>query len=176
MLAGVIDAKRARLCRLFEEYYDRLAGYAYAHIHSKADADDIAGEVFARALEALDRFEETGIPMHAWLFTIARNLIIDFERKKANAYSVPIEDVDVESGSNPVTDTETKLELERVTEAFKHLTQEQQEVLRLRFFGELPSREVASLMEKSDGAVREMQREALGKLRLVLESTPCRRL
>ena len=55
----------------------------------------------------------------------------------------------------------------------KELTEEQREVVKLRFFGGLTSREVGSLLGKNDGAIREMQRAALEKLRQLLsESKP----
>jgi RNA polymerase sigma-70 factor (ECF subfamily) len=55
-----------------------------------------------------------------------------------------------------------------VNKAMLGLTEEQREVIRLRFFGGLTSREVSGLLNKTDGAVREMQRAALEKLRNIL--------
>jgi RNA polymerase sigma-70 factor (ECF subfamily) len=155
----------ATLSNLYEEYFDKIARYAYVHIGVKADAEDIAGEVFLRALKSLDSYKEQGVPIQAWLFRIAHNLVVDHLRKIQKHKTVPIDDVEVEGGMDPVMATEKNIELERLTKAMEQLTQEQKEVLGLRFFGGLTSREAGQVLKKSDGAVREMQRAAIEKLR-----------
>ncbi len=158
----------AKLAGLYEEYYDKIARYAYAHIGDRSEAEDIAGEVFLKALESLKSYRERGIPMQAWLFRIAHNLVVDHLRKAAKRKTVSIDTVEIVSDIDPVTAVEKNMELERLTKAMEQLTQEQREVLRLRFFGELTSKEAGSILKKSDGAVREMQRTAIGKLRKLL--------
>ena len=121
-----------------------------------------------KALKSLKSYKERGVPMQAWLFKIAHNLIIDYYRQMKKHKTVPIDNIQIESGINPVTATEKSIELERVKKAMEQLTQGQREVLRLRFFSELTSREAGQVLKKSDGAVREMQRSALEKLRNLL--------
>jgi RNA polymerase sigma-70 factor (ECF subfamily) len=163
-----IEARRsheAMIAGLYDEYYDKIARYAYAHTGNRSEAEDIAGEVFLKALDSLGSYKERGIPMQGWLFRIAHNLVVDYLRRSAKRKTIPIESVQIEADTDPVTSAERNIELERVEEAMKHITREQREVLRLRFFGGLTSKEVGSLMHKSDGAVREMQRAALENLR-----------
>src|SRR4030042_1271343 len=109
----------ARLAGLYEEYYDRIAHYVYVRIGNRAEAEDIAGEVFLKALQSLKSYREQGIPI-------------------------------------------------------KQLTVEQREVINLRFFGGLTSKEVGDILNKSDGAVREMQRAAMEKLRGISSYTEVR--
>ena len=106
--------------------------------------------------------------MQAWLFRIAHNLVVDYLRKAAKRKTVPLDTVPIETDANPVTIAEKKLELERVTRMMEKLTPEQREVLRLRFFGGLTSQEAGGVLRKSSGAVREMQRAAIEKLRNLL--------
>lgn len=157
-----------RLASLYEEYYDKVAAYAYVHIGDRSEAQDIAGEAFLRALKSLGSYRERGTPMQAWLFRIAHNLIVDHLRKAAKRKLVPIESVEVASEVDPAREVERHLEMERVTEAMAQLTEEQREVVRLRFFGGLNSREAGMVMGKSPGAVREMQRAAIERLRALL--------
>ena len=168
---GRIEATKgndARLASLYEEYYDKIARYAYIRIGDRSEAEDIAGEVFLKALESLKTYQERGIPMQAWLFKIAHNLVVDHLRKVTKNKMVPIETIEIRDEADPEAAAEMKMELERVTVAMQSLTEEQREVMRLRFFGGLTSREVGGLLSKSDGAVREMQRAALEKLRQLL--------
>jgi len=170
---GQIQARKqneATLTSLYEEYYDRIARYAYVRIGSKADAEDLAGEVFLKALKSLKLYKEHGVPMQAWLFKIAHNLVVDYLRKMAKRKTVPIDNVQIKSDVDPAVVAEKSIELERVAKAMEQLTQEQREVLALRFFGGLSSKETGSILHKSDGAVREMQRAAIEKLRRLLVS------
>ena len=165
--------KEARLASLYDEYYDRIARYAFACIRDKKEAEDIAGEVFLKALESLGTYQERGVPMQAWLFKIARNLVVDRIRKLDRQKAVPIDTVEIMDDTDLETNTEMSIELERVAVAMESLTDEQREVIRLRFFGELTPQEVGSLLHKNDNAVRQMQWAALEKLRQLLsENTP----
>ena len=174
MTTEVKQDKQARLAGLYEEYYDRIARYACTRIGNQSDAEDIAGEVFLKALQSLDSFKEQGPPMQVWLFKIAHNLVVDYLRRNSKMKTVPIEDINVADNSDPAAAAELNFEIARVKEALKRLSADQQEVIRLRFLAGLTSREVSYLMRKTDGAVREMQRAALERLRQILNE-PVRR-
>jgi len=160
--------KEAQLASLYSEYFDKIAHYAYARIGDKTEAEDIASEVFLKALESLKKYEERGLPMEAWLFKIAHNLVVDHLRRVSKKKTVPIEAVEIPDKADPQAAAEMNFELQRVAGAMKQLTDEQAEVIRLRFLGGLTSREVGSMLGKSDGAVREMQRAAMEKIRKLL--------
>ena len=160
--------KEDKLASLYEEYYDKIAHYIYVRIGDKTEAEDLAGDVFIKALDSLRSYSERGIPMQAWLFRIAHNLVVDRLRKKGKIKVVPLDTVVIEGGTDPVTEAERKIEVERVSEAMQKLTPEQREVVRLRFFSGLSSREVGDILKKREGAVREMQRAAVEKLRGLL--------
>jgi RNA polymerase sigma-70 factor (ECF subfamily) len=164
------EYKESALASLYEEYYDKIARYAYVRIGHRADAEDIAGEVFLKAFRSLKSYKERGVPMQAWLFKIAHNLVVDYFRKRQNLKTVPINDVEIEDGTNPAMVAERNMELEQVKKGMEQLTREQREVLMLRFFGGLSSREAGQVLNKSDGAVREMQRSAIEKLRNLLST------
>jgi len=165
---STIDEYENRLAGLYEEYYDKLAHYVYVRIGNREEAEDIAGEVFLKALKSLKSYKEQGIPMQGWLFRIAHNLTVDYIRKADKRRTVPIDSVILTGEDNPVDAAEKNIEFERVTEAMKELTIEQREVINLRFFGGLTSKEVGGVTGKSDGAVREMQRAAIEKLRGIM--------
>ncbi|MFC2022672.1 sigma-70 family RNA polymerase sigma factor [Chloroflexota bacterium] len=166
-----IDRLRDRedqLAGLYDEYFERIAYYIYVRLGDRNEAEDLAGEVFLKALQSLKSYQERGIPMQAWLFRIAHNVSVDSLRRRGKISNVPIDDVTVEAREDPAATAEKNIEMERVNEAMEKLTPEQREVVRLRFFGGLSSKEVGAILKKSDGAVREMQRAAVDKLRRLL--------
>jgi RNA polymerase sigma-70 factor (ECF subfamily) len=105
--------------------------------------------------------------MQAWLFRIAHNLVVDYLRQK-KVKMVSVDALNLVDDNDPAGIAEIKIDFERVTKTMEKLTEEQREVIRLRFFGGLTSREAGKVLNKSDGAVREMQRAAMEKLRFLL--------
>jgi len=158
----------ARLAGLYEEYYGKIAHYVYVRIGNRSEAEDIAGEVFLKALQSLKSYREQGIPMQGWLFRIAHNLTVDYLRQMNKRRTIPIDSVVLPDDSDLANTAEKKIEYERVTQAMRQLTTDQREVINLRFFGGLTSKEVGDILNKSDGAVREMQRAAMEKLRGIM--------
>ena len=107
--------------------------------------------------------------MKAWVFRIAHNLVVDYLRKVSKKQMVPLDEVSIEGSTDPVETAEHNLQVERLTEALKHLSPAQREVIGLRFFTGLSSIESGKILGKSPGAVREMQRAAVKSLRTILD-------
>jgi len=160
--------KEAKLAALYDDYYDKIARYIFARLGDRTEAADLAGEVFLKALESLDSYKEGSVPMQAWLFKIAHNLAIDYLRKMAKRKTVPLDTVSVTADVDPQAMAETNVELARVAKALALLTPVQRQVIKLRFFGELTSEEAGRVLNKSSGAVREMQSAAIRRLRKLL--------
>jgi len=160
--------KEAILASLYDEYFDKIASYSFARLGDRTAAENIAGDVFLKALEKLDSYQERGIPMQAWLFKIAHNLVIDFRRKEFKKEIVPIDSVQMPDNTDIQEMAETNFERERVSKALDQLTEEQRQVIELRFFGGLTSEEAGKVLNKKSGAVRQMQSSALKTLRNIL--------
>jgi RNA polymerase sigma-70 factor (ECF subfamily) len=158
----------AQLAELYEEYYARISRYAFVHIGEKNDAEDIAGETFLRALKTLDSYQERGVPINAWLFKIAHNLVVDYLRKKTKVKMQSMDITPVADNEDPSMLVEKNIQIEKIKGAMQNLTADQRTVIGLRFLGGMTSKEVATIMNKNDGAVREMQRAAIERLRNIL--------
>lgn len=164
--------KRAAVEQLFETHYERVTRYIAIRVGNTGDAADLASEVFVRALRSVEMYQETGAPMEAWLFKIARNIAIDHLRQKARRPATPLDEtLPLESRDDPVEDVERLQEIEELNQAMSHLTEAQQQILALRFGNEMTSEEVARLLGKKPGAIREMQSAAIKKLRDLLKSS-----
>jgi RNA polymerase sigma-70 factor, ECF subfamily len=168
MTTEAMKAQQDKLAGLFEDHYERIARYIYVRIGNGAEAEDLASEVFVNALESIDKYQDRGIPMQAWLYRIAHNLVVDYLRKTKKYKFVPVEEVEIQDDSDPASTAENHIEIERVKAAMEELTELQREVVQLRFFSEATSQEVGLILNKKDGAVREMQSAALAKLRQLL--------
>ncbi len=166
-----VDERRRKeelLARLYDEYYDKIARYISIRIGNQAEAEDMAGEVFLKALESLDSYQERGAPMQAWLFKIAHNLLVDYVRKVSKRKTIPIDTLEISDRVNLEETVERQLQSEKLSQALKQLTPSQREVIGLRFFAGLTSTEVGKILGKSSGAVREMQSAAVKSLRKLM--------
>ncbi len=158
----------AAFAQLYEEYFDKIYRYVTIRIGDKMEAEDITQQVFLNAIKAISSFKWKGVPFSAWLFRIAHNQVVDYLRKKTKRASVPLEESLVAGGDDPHEIFERKLDIERLASAVKKLTPAQQEVISLRFAGEMPIAEVARVMARSEGAVKALQHSAIVALRKVL--------
>lgn len=161
-------SKEATLAALYDEYYERIARYIFVRLRDQSEAEDLAGEVFLKALESLDSYKERGIPMQAWLFKIAHNMVVDHFRKTAKRKTVPIDNVQITAEFDLQRTAEANIELARVTKAMEQLTPVQRHVIELRFFTGLTSEEAGQVLNKRSGAVRELQSVAIRRLRKLL--------
>jgi RNA polymerase sigma-70 factor (ECF subfamily) len=157
------------LSGIFEQYYDRISRYIAARIGNRDAAEDMAGEVFLRAVESAYSLANREVPVQAWLFRVAHNLVVDHYRRNSRRPTVAIDDaMEIASGTDIVSEVELNLEMERVSKAMNQLNAAQQEVIALRFMGELSSAEAGAVMERTTGAIREVQRTALKALRALM--------
>jgi len=154
--------------QLYEAHFDKIYRYIAIKIGDKAEAEDMTQQVFLNALKSISSYKSKGVAFSAWLFRIAHNQVVDYFRKKAKRPTVPIDDLPIASNDNPQQIVERNLEIERLTQATKNLTEAQREVISLRFAGGLSISEAAKAMNKSQGAVKALQHSAIVSLRRIL--------
>ncbi len=159
--------------RIFDLYHLPVYRYVLARVGSAADAEDIAAETFVAAFGAIGRFRWQGPPFEAWLFRIARSKIADHQRRlhrrpppaniDACAPDLLVGDEDV---ANQVVRRD---EQQRVLGAMSHLSNDQRDVLALRFFAGLSLEEAAGALGRSPAAVKQLQFRAVTALRRRME-------
>ena len=158
----------AVIAGLFEEYYDKVVRYIYIRISDQPEAEDLAGEVFLKALKSMGSYRGSAEQLRFWIFKIARNIVIDHYRKMSKRKTVNLDDVEIADSTNVEEIAERRLQIGELTKAMKQLTEAQREVIGLRFFAGLSSAETAQILGKSSGAVREMQCDAIQRLRKLM--------
>ncbi len=158
-------SKEDALASLFDGHYESVVRYIFVRIGDRADAEELAGDVFLRAVKSLGSFRGSQEQMRFWVYRVARNIVVDYYRKRSKRHTVPLEPADAVEAQDVEQTAERNLQLEAVAKALDRLTPAQREVIGLRFFAGLTSEEAGRVMGKSSGAVREMQRSAIEKLR-----------
>jgi RNA polymerase sigma-70 factor (ECF subfamily) len=134
-------------------------------VSNREEAEDMAGQVFLKALESISSFKWRGVPVSAWLFRIAHNQVIDYWRNAKSKGSLPLDELLVSNDIDPEEVAEVNLDIGRLVRALRQLTKAQREVIELRFAAELSTAEVAKILGKSQGAVKVLQHNALKTLR-----------
>lgn len=159
------EAAEDALARFYEEYFDRVARYIFIRIGDRDESENLAGEVFLRALQSLDSYRGSTEHMRFWLFRIARNMLVDHLRKAGKRKTVPLDTVEIPDRVSVEQVVEERQQMQTLSEALGHLSAAHREVLGLRVFAGLSSAEAGEVLGKSSGAVREMQRAAIETLR-----------
>lgn len=153
---------------IYEEHFDMIYRYVFLRVGNQMEAEDLTQQVFLNAMKAISSYKWRGAPFSSWLFRIAHNQVIDFHRRAAKAQVTIIEAPIVAANPDPAEVAEREVDIKRIKEAMKELTQLQQEVIAMRFAGELTTAETAKIMGKSEGAVKALQHSALAALRKML--------
>jgi RNA polymerase sigma-70 factor, ECF subfamily len=156
---------REALEELYLLHFDRIYSYLHMSVGNRHDAEDLTTQTFMKMLESIKRFRWRSAPFSAWLFRIAHNLAMDHFR--ASRRWQPEEEV-----PEPADDAEPSAEAaalhsigrESMLELIEHLSQEQKQVLTLKFVFNLPNAEVATILGKSEGAIKSLQHRALVSL------------
>ncbi len=155
----------AALAEIYDLYAGRVYRFVLPRLRRSSDAEDLLQRVFLKMIEALPRYEARGMPFKAWLFRIARNAVIDYERTRHDHAS--LDDVfdlsDAQLG--PAELAESAAEMDAVRAALDLLTPEQRDVIVYRFFAGLSPREIGLLMDKREGTIRALQFRAMQTLR-----------
>ena len=170
--ARLIQRAQSGDATAFAEIYDRcqpaIYRYIFYQINDVAAAEDLTGEVFVRLVEKIDRFTYRDRPLLAWLYTIARNLVTDYYRRAGRQPPLPN---GLETAHTPDLEetVEHRLAQRRLAAALAHLTDDQRQVIILKFVEGLDNEMVAHTLGKSVGAVKTLQHRALAALRRILE-------
>ncbi len=152
--------------KIYDKYLDRIYRFIFFRVSSKEQAEDLSSQVFLKALEYLDEKRKIN-NLQAFLYQIARNLIIDFYRDKKEVVSLDGEEAK-ELQDNHLDISEeinTRLEIEKTKKALREIRDEYKEVIILYYLEELSIREIAQILEKNKGNVRILIHRALKALR-----------
>ena len=156
---------RDALEELYLLHFDRIYSYLHMSVGNRHDAEDLTTQTFVKMLESITRFRWRSAPFSAWLFRIAHNLAMDHFR--ASRRWQPEEDVPEPHGEEePSAEAAALQSLGRqsMLEMIESLSQEQQQVLTLKFVFNFANADVAKILDKTEGAIKSLQHRALASL------------
>jgi RNA polymerase sigma-70 factor, ECF subfamily len=161
---------RSALEELYLIHFDRIYSYLHVSVGNRHDAEDLTTQTFLKMLESIGKFRWQSAPFSAWLFRIAHNLAMDHFR--ASRRWQPEEDVP-EPEPDEVTSAETgaleSIGRKSMLELIEDLSGEQQQVLTLKFVFNFSNAEAATILGKTEGAIKSLQHRALASLQKQLE-------
>jgi RNA polymerase sigma-70 factor (ECF subfamily) len=157
-LIEAAQADPARFAELYDRHVDRVYAFVSRRTHDRATAEDITSEVFQQALAHLGRFEWRGVPFVAWLLRIAANAVADHRRQDARDSHDPADIPD----PSVLEDLERRVILFQLVDRLPGL---QRQVIQMRFAEDKSIREIAVALDRSEGAVKQLQLRALANLR-----------
>ncbi len=164
---------RAAFAALYNQHYQAIYTYIYYRVDNNQTAEELTSQVFVRMVEKIKTFKSRGRPFLAWLYTIARNMITDHYRKNKQAIIMPMDVHLPTEKCQPENEVDSRLRNECLRSAMDHLTEVQRQVIVGKFIEDRSNRDVAALLDKTEGSVKSLQHRALAALRRAIEKENC---
>jgi len=166
------QGNKEALEELYLLHFDRIYSYLHMSVGNRHDAEDLTTQVFVKMLESIGKFRWRSAPFSAWLFRIAHNLAMDHFR--ANKRWQPEEEVpepDPGEGSAAEEEALQSIGRQSMLELIEKLSHEQQQVLTLKFVFNFSNAEAATVLDKTEGAIKSLQHRALASLQRQLDKS-----
>lgn len=154
----------AALGQLYDLHQPAVLRYLWVRLGEREAAEDLTGEVFLRMLRALPGYRDQALPFRAWLYRIARNLLVDHWRQAGVRAASAAADPPAAEADLPA-EIEQRLTLAELQTALAALDETQREVVTLRFLAGLSIQETAAALEKTEAAIKALQHRGLTGLR-----------
>lgn len=170
LLVQAAQSDPAKFDALYELHFERVYYFLARRVRDRATAEDLTSEVFHKALANLPNYEWRGAPFAAWLFRIAANALAD--QYKRAAREIPSSDDTQNPDAHPDLSSPDLEAIDYHARLFRlvdNLPAVQQRVIRERFVEQRTIREIATRLEKTEGAIKQLQFRALQTLRAQME-------
>jgi RNA polymerase sigma-70 factor, ECF subfamily len=157
--------------QLYTLFVTPIYRYIYLRLRDKQLSEDLTQTVFLKAYISLKTYQDKNKPVLAYFFTIARNSIIDHVRKQGNRATSDLSEAEQkpDEKTNIPKEVDGRLANEQIKEKLGDLTEEQQEVVILKFINGFSNREIAEILGKTEMAVRQLQSRGIRTLRELLK-------
>ncbi len=148
------------LASIYEHLSPGIFRYAYRLLSSKQNAEDCVTDTFIGFLSALEAGKGPRDNLKAYLFRSAHNWIIDHYRNHSR-FEIEISEEFIDDNNSVEEQTENRLRMKETIIALEHLTSDQKEVVLLRYGEDLNIKQIARVVNKSQGAVKALLHRAI---------------
>jgi RNA polymerase sigma-70 factor (ECF subfamily) len=163
------EGDKQAIGEIYRMHVDVIYRYIWTRVRDDNVAEDLTAQVFLKALEGLPSYRPSGKPFLAWLYRIAYARVVDHWRKQERRVEVPLEETLPAHEPRPEELLEAEADWVTAIDLVAQLTDDQQDVVILRFIGEMSLAEVAETLGKTVGATKAIQYRALATLARLLE-------
>jgi RNA polymerase sigma-70 factor, ECF subfamily len=180
LVAQAKAGEASAISELYDRYAASLLRYLLARVYELELAQDLTQEVFIRVIKGIGKFEYRDEKSFiGWLYAIATNVLMTHHRRR-QLVSTPLDYEEEALIADEQNETRRAFERVMLQEAMDELTEDQQQVLAMRFFADMPNSEIAGVLKRSEGAIKAIQHRALQSLQRILrrdteEATPARK-
>lgn len=152
---------------LYERHVRRIFNYVYYRTGSAADAEDLTARTFFQAMNNLHRYQVQGVPFSAWLFRIAHNLVANWHRDSGRHRAASTDGLVAvpDDDAGPHEWAEAAEERHELHQAIRRLASDRQQLLILKFSEQLSNEEIATIMGRSEGAIKALLHRTVKGLR-----------
>jgi RNA polymerase sigma-70 factor (ECF subfamily) len=169
LLAQARQGDQDAIMRIYDSYFSPIYNFIRLRVDDRAQAEDLASEVFVQLVMALRQGKAPRHSLRGWLFRVARNLIYDHYGRGQRMTTTALDEwLPAPPDDEPEALALQALDTERARRVLGMLAAEQQEVLILRFGQGLSLQETADIMGKQVGAIKSLQFRAVSTLRQLL--------
>jgi len=148
---------------IFQKYGESVFRYLYCHTQQLQESEDITAQTFLIAMESIQQYRCDG-HFSAWLFGIARNKLMDYFRQSRHVSS--LENIEIPVSCDSLDGVIRDEEISKLSELLKSLPDEDQELLRLRFVGEMSFPEMSVLLGKKEDTIKKSVYRLIAKLQI----------
>ncbi len=170
-IESAIKGEASAFGLLYDRYQPQIYRFIYLKVSHREEAEDLCHQVFLSAWQNIEGYKFKGFPFSTWLYSIARNKVIDHYRTKKNFIDIEtiyIAEEDDKKTNEAILDFKTNIE--NVKKAISELPQTEQDVIIMRFTEDMPYKEIASILNKSEVSIRVIQHKAIKRLKELLSN------
>lgn len=166
-LNRAIQGDREAFGLLYEQYVSRIYNYIYYRIGNMHEAEDLTARVFFRAMRRIADYQNRGLPVSAWLYRIAHNLVANWHRDRGRRPEISLDEGTsiVALPEHPEASMLQSEEQEALLRMIRKLPAERQQLLILKFVEHLSNAEIGQIMSRTEGAVKSLYHRTLLSLR-----------
>ncbi|MDI3496224.1 MAG: hypothetical protein PWQ35_245 [Patescibacteria group bacterium] len=153
---------RSAFAKLYDFYMRKIYDFVYYKTMQKEQTEDIVSQIFLKAWKNINSYQQNSFS--AWLYTIARNTVIDFYRQDKNNRN--IDDFwDLASNDDLLAKVNNSLQLQKIKKLMINLKSEERDIIIMRFWLDLSFKEIAERLSKNEGAIKMSLKRTLDKIK-----------